>query len=139
MSKILGPTLQMESWARFLGGCIFPCSRGNCIFFSNFHFDMFWNCRNLAMYQSFKKRIWFKIIFLQALFYSRYIIFCDTITFFAPFEVIENRFIKINFKYFNRNCDYFSCPGWSILFIYAPVNNGLGFWKNHVCAILSLS
>ena len=29
--------------------------------------------------------------------------------YFVPFGVIENRFTKIKFKYFNGNCDYSSC------------------------------
>ena len=46
MSKIPGPSLRMESWARCLRGFIFTCSKGNCFF--NFLFDVFWNSINLA-------------------------------------------------------------------------------------------
>ena len=57
----------------------------------------------------------------------------------VPFGVIENRFTKINFKYFNGNCDYSSCPGWWILFLYAPPHKGLAFWKSYLWTSLSFS
>ena len=50
--------------------------------------------------------------------------------YFVPFGVIENRFTKINFRYFIGNCDYSSCPGWRILFLYAPPDKALAFWTN---------
>ena len=56
--------------------------------------------------------------------------FLLTFSCFVPFGVIENRFTKISFKYFNGNCDNFSCPGWWILLLYAPAHKGLAFWKN---------
>ena len=65
--------------------------------------------------------------------------FLLTFNYFVPFAVIENRFTKINFKYFNGNCDYSSCPGWWILFLYAPPHKGLAFWKNYLWASLSFS
>ena len=34
-----------------------------------------------------------------------------TFSYLVPFGDIESRFTKINFKYFNGNCDYLSCPG----------------------------
>ena len=37
--------------------------------------------------------------------------FLLTFNYFVPFVVIKNRFNKINFNYFNGNCDYSSCPG----------------------------
>ena len=37
--------------------------------------------------------------------------FLLTFDYFVPFGVIENRFTKINFKYFNGNCDHSICPG----------------------------
>ena len=58
--------------------------------------------------------------------------------YFVPFGVIKNRFTKINFKYFNTNCDNSSCPGWWILFLYAPPHQSLAFWKN-LWASLSFS
>ena len=33
------------------------------------------------------------------------------IPYFVPFGVIENRVTKTNFKHFNGNFDYSSCPG----------------------------
>ena len=63
--------------------------------------------------------------------------FLITVNYFVPFGVIKNRFNKINFKYFNGNCDYSSCPGWWILFFYAPPHKGLVFWKNYLWASLS--
>ena len=65
--------------------------------------------------------------------------FLLTFNYFVLFGVIENRFIKINFKYFNGNCDYSSCPGWWILFLYAPLHKGLPFWKNYLWTSLSFS
>ena len=59
--------------------------------------------------------------------------------YFVPFGAIENRYAKINFKYFNGNCDYSSCPGWWILFLYAPPHKGLDFWKNYLWTSLSFS
>ena len=66
-------------------------------------------------------------------------VFLLTFNYFVPFGVIENRFTKINFKYFNENCDYSSCPGWWILFLYAPPRKGLAFWKNYLWTSLSFS
>ena len=37
--------------------------------------------------------------------------FLLTFNYFVPFGVIKNRYAKINFKYFNGNCDCSSCPG----------------------------
>ena len=65
--------------------------------------------------------------------------FLITVNYFVPFGVIKNRFNKINFKYFNGNCDYSSCPGWWILFFYAPPHKGLVFWKNYLWTSLSFS
>ena len=53
-----------------------------------------------------------------------------TFNYFVSFGVTENRFTKINFKYFKCNCDNSSCPGWWILFLYAPPHKGLVFWKS---------
>ena len=143
MSKIPGPPLQMESWARCLGGCILSCSRGNCILFFQFPF---WYI--LEQYKSaLCITAWTRGFGPRPSFYlsnrislcSRYRFFCYTFTYFVPFEVIKNRVTKISFKYFNWNCDYSSCPGWSIIFLYAPAHKGLALWKNYVWARLSLS
>ena len=136
ISKILCPSLQMESWARCLS-CIFSCSRGNCIFFFNFLFDIFWNSISLAYVCITAWSIGFGLrlsVYLstRVSLCSRYGFFCCTFTYFVPFGVIENRVTKINFKYFNGNCDYSSNPGWSILFLYAPAHKGLAFRKNYL-------
>ena len=97
------------------------------------------------MYHSLETKIWFLIIFLllkESLTLIRDMVFLLTFNYFVPFGVIENRFTKINFKYFNGNCDYSSCPGWWILFLYAPPHKGLAFWKNYLvylCTGLSFS
>ena len=65
--------------------------------------------------------------------------FLLTFNYFVPFGVIENICTKINFKYFNGNYDYSSCPGWWILFLYAPPHKGLAFWKNYLWTSLSFS
>ena len=65
--------------------------------------------------------------------------FLLTFNYFVPFGVIENRFTIINFKYFNENCDYSSCPGWWILFLYASPRKGLAFWKNYLWTSFSFS
>ena len=53
MSKIPSQLIQMESWARCLGGRIFSCSRWNRIFF----FAKFWNSTNLGMHNSLDNRV----------------------------------------------------------------------------------
>ena len=64
------------------------------------------------MYHSLEARIWFHYIFTSQR--ESHSIpdmgFLLTFNYFVPFGVIENRFTKINFKYFNGNCDYSSCP-----------------------------
>ena len=48
--------------------------------------------------------------------------FLLTFNYFVPFGVIENRFNKIHFKYFNRNCDNSSCPGsWILFYMLHPI------------------
>ena len=59
--------------------------------------------------------------------------------YFVSFEVIEKRFTKIKFKYFNGNCDYSSWPGWWVLFLFAPAHKGLAFWKKYLWTSLSFS
>ena len=63
--------------------------------------------------------------------------FLQSLNYFALFGVIGNRFTKINFKYFNGNCDCSSCPGCWVLCLYAPPHKDLAFWKN--CLWTSLS
>ena len=59
--------------------------------------------------------------------------------YFVPYGVIENRFTKTKFKYFNGNCDYSSWPGWWILFLYTLLHKGLAFWKSYLWTSLSFS
>ena len=68
-----------------------------------------------SMYQNLEKRVWlFRIIsspLKESLPLFQVGIFSYTVAYFVPFLVIENRFTKINFKYFNGNFDNSSCPG----------------------------
>ena len=140
LSKILRLPLQMESWGQCVG-CIFFCSRGNCIFFLQFPFWYFGIVQIWPMHHSLETRIWFLIILLplkESLTLFQIWVSCYTFNYFAPVGVIENRFTKINFKCFNGNCDSSSCPGWWILFLYALPHKGLGFWKKYLWASLSL-
>ena len=139
--KIPSRSFQMESWAHCLAGCIFSCSRGNYIFFFSISFLIFWNIINLA----YVSQLGNEDLVSDYIFTSQReshslpdMGFLLTFNYFVPFGVIENRFTKINFKYFNGNCDYSSCPGWWVLFLYAPPNKDLTFWKNYLWASLSL-
>ena len=139
-SKIPSLTLQMESWAQCLGGFIFSCSRGNCMFFFQFPLWYFWNSINLA----YVSQLGDEDLVSDYIFISQReshsvpdMGFLLTFNYFVPFGVIENRFTKINFKYFNGNCDYSSCPGWWILFLYEPPHKGLVLGKNYLGASLS--
>ena len=136
MSKISSPPLQMESLARCLGGCIFSSSRGGCMLLFEYTFwYILGQIQIWPMYQNLEKRVWLFTIISSPLKESLTLfqigIFCYTVAYFVPFLIIKNRFTKINFKYFNGNCDYSSCLGWSILFSYAPAHKALAFWKNY--------
>ena len=66
------------------------------------------------MHHSLETRIWFLIKFLplkESLTLFQTSVFLLIFNFFVPFGVIENRFTKFDFKYFNGNCDNSSCPG----------------------------
>ena len=66
------------------------------------------------MYYSLETNIWFLIIFLpleEGLTLFQIWVFLLTFNYFVPFGVIKKRFTKINFKYFNGNCDNSSCSG----------------------------
>ena len=144
ISKIPSPPLQMGSLARCLGGCIFSSSRANCIFFFQFTFWYIWNSVNLAYVSQFGvEDLVYNYRFTPQIESHSvpdiYGLFCFTFSYFIPFGVIENRVTKINCKYSNGNCDLSSCPGWSILFSYAPAYKGVAFWKNYLWARLSLS
>ena len=126
MSKIPSPPLQLESLARCLGDCIFPVPEEVACSFFNILFDIFWAKYKFGLCIKTWRR---GFGCLRLSFYlSRF--FCYTIAYFVPFWVIENRVTKINFMYFNGNCDYSSCLGWSILFLYAPAHKALAFWAS---------
>ena len=123
-SKIPSLPLQMESYAHF-----------------SISFLIFWNSINLA----YVSQLGNKDLFSDDIFTSQReshsvpnMGFLLAFNYFVPFGVIKDRFTKINFKYFNGNCDNFSCPCWWILFLYAPPYKSLAFWKN-LWASLSFS
>ena len=75
---------------------------------------IFWNIINLACVSQLGK----KDLVSDYIFTSQReslsvpdMVFLLTLCYFVPFGVIENRFTKINFKYFNGSCDNSSCPG----------------------------
>ena len=113
-SKIPSLPLEMKSWAQCLGGCIFSCSRVVFIFFFSISFLIYWKSINLAYVSQLRN----KDLVSDYIFTSQReshsvpgMDFLLTFNYFVLFGVIENRFTKINFKYFNGNCDYYSCPG----------------------------
>ena len=65
--------------------------------------------------------------------------FMLTFNYFVSFEVMENSFTKMNFKYFNGNCDHSSWPRWWVLFLYTPPHKSLAFWKDYLWTSLSFS
>ena len=111
----------------------FPVQRKLYILFSIPFLIYFGIVKIWPMYHNLEKRISFTIILLplkEGLTLFEIWIFFQisyTFTYFVPFGVIKNRVTKINFKYFNGNYDYSSCPGSSILFLYAPTHKGLAF------------
>ena len=102
MSKIPSPTIQMESWARCLGGRIFPGPEEFVYsFLVYFGIVQIW-----PMYHSLDKRVWFTIFFLplkESLTLFQIWIFYYTFTYFVTFGVMENRVTKVHSKYFNGN------------------------------------
>ena len=109
MSKIPGPPLQVESLARWLGGCIFSCSRGNFISVYSFFNILFWY---FYVSKFGEQGLLYDIFYLskRVSLCSRRGFFLYSFAYFVPFGVIENRVTKIKFKYFNQNCDNSSCP-----------------------------
>ena len=136
MSKIPSQLIQMESWARCLGGRIFSCSRWNRIFF----FAKFWNSTNLGMHNSLDNRILVYDYFFTSqrqshsvlhMYFFSFAIYRNIsrtewntyiFTYFVRFGVSRIKLTKVTSKYFNGNFDHFICLGWSILFFYAPTN-----------------
>ena len=131
----------MESWAQCPRLDFFLFQRKLYILFS-ISVLIFWNSINLAYASQLGKEDLVSDYIFNSLRESHSVPnmgFSITFNYFAPFGVIQNRFTKINFKYFNGNCDYSSCPGWWILFLYAPPHKGLDFWKNYLWTSLSFS
>ena len=97
------PVVQMESWARCLGGRVFSCSRGTVYsFLVYFGIVQIW-----PMYHSLDKRDWFFIFFLplrKSLTLFQIWIFYYNFNCLVLLGVIKNRFTKVNSKYFNENC-----------------------------------
>ena len=94
------------------------------------------------MSHNLETTIWFLIVFLpfkKNLNLFQIWAFLLIFNYFVPFGVIESGITKINFKYFNGNCDYSSCSGWWILFLYPPPHKGLAFCKNYLWTSLSFS
>ena len=122
----------MESWAYCLGGSIFFLFQRKLHILFSISFLIFWNSINLA----YVPQLGNKDLVSDYIFTSQIeshsipdIVFLLTFNYFVPFGTIRNRFTKINFKYLNGNCDYSSCSGWWILFLYVTSNKGLAFEK----------
>ena len=132
----------MESWAQCLGGCIFFLFQRKLYILFWISFLIFWNSINLA----YVSQLGNEDLVSDYIFTSQReshslpdMGFLLTLNYFVPFRVIENRFTKINFNYFNGNCDYSSCLGWRVLFLYTLPHKGLFFKKNCLWTSLSFS
>ena len=135
--KYLVHSTKWRVLARCLGGCIFSYSRGNFMFFLNIVFDIFWPKYKFGLCIKTWRRgfscLWlFFYTSKRVSLCTRYGFFCYTIANFVPFGVIENKVTKINFKYFNGNCEYSSYCSWSVLFLYAPAHEDIVFWTNYL-------
>ena len=130
----------MESLVQCLEGWLFSCSRKLYILFS-ISFLIFWNSINLAYeYHSLETRIWFLIIFLplkESLTLFQVWVFCYIFNYFVLFRVIENRFAKINFKYFNVNYD---CSSWLVDQFYFYMHRPIKAWlfKKNILRVVYL-
>ena len=120
---------------------VWLCEEIVCSFF-NIPFKIFWPKYKFGLG-------WFGLVVYDYLFTSqresrRYGFFCYTITWFVPFGVIENRVTKINFKYFNGNCNYSSCVvGQFYFYMHQPIKPWLFetiiFWASlslHIHTVL---
>ena len=134
MSKIPSPLLQMESWPRCLGGFSFSCSGENCVFFFAISVLIYFGEEDLVYYYLFtSQRESHSVPDVDYFAIPSFIL--------SHLELLRKPkwVTKTNFKCFNGNCDYSSCPSWSILFLYPLAHEGLAFWKNCLSARLSLS
>ena len=142
MSKIASLPLKMESLAQCLKVCILPIPEEVVCSFFNILFDAFWAKYKFGLCNKTWKRgcgclqssfLPLKdslALFQIGIFLLHYCLFRPILCY------IENRVTKINFRYFNGNCHYSSCLGWSILFnsilLHAPsahIIKSLGFLK----------
>ena len=84
------------------------------------------------MHHSLETRIWFLIVFLtlkESLTLFQTWIFCWPSIILSHVDLSRIDLPKLT-KYFNGNYDNSSCPGWWMLFLYAPPHKGVAFWKN---------
>ena len=85
----------------------YPVCPSKCILYIIFSIYLFWNCINLT----YVSQLGNEDLVSDYIFTSQReshsvpdMGFLLTFNYFVPFGVIENRFTKINFKYFNGNC-----------------------------------
>ena len=119
MSKIFNTPLQMESWARCLGGRIFfPFQKKSYILFSNYFLIYF-------------TTVWVRGFGLRLSFYlSKEFYFVPDMDFFiipllmlSQLELIRIELPKLTPIILMENCDHFIFPDWSILFLYPSSDN----------------
>ena len=107
MSNIPCPPLQIERWARWLGGRIFSVPKKSHVLSMSFLIHLG------IVYIWPVKRIWNSV---------PDIIFFINFTFFVSIGVIKDRITKLTPSILMENCDQSIFPGWSILFLYAPTH-----------------
>ena len=125
MSKLPSPPFQMGSWARWLGGHMSCCSRGNCIFFFQFSFRYFVIVFIWPMYHEYDERF-FSFLSKRAASCSKYEFFSLNFHIFCLISVIVNRITNMYSKYFDGEL----LPGrlsWfinSIFYMLQPIRSG---------------
>ena len=146
MPKTTSLPRKMKSWARCLGfelgGCIFSCSKGNCIFFSS-SFLIFWNSINLTYVSQLRDKDFVSDYLFTSQRESHSVPDMD---FFAiPSLILSHlELLRIDLRKLTSSIlmENVTSPvalvAWWILFLYAPPHKGLVFWKNHLWAGLSL-
>ena len=114
MSKLFNPPLQMESWARCLGGRVFfPFQRKSYIFFQ----ITFWYILPQFGYEDAVYDYLFSSQRSLTLFQIR-IFFIIPLLMLSQFELKRIELPKSTPIILMENCDRFIFPGWSILFLY---------------------
>ena len=146
LPKITSLPFKMKSWARCLGfelgGCIFSCSKGNCIFFSS-SFLIFWNSINLTYVSQLRDKDFVSDYLFTSQRESHSVPDMD---FFAiPLLILSHlELLRIDLRKLTSSIlmEIVTSPvalvAWWILFLYAPPHKGLAFWKNYLWASLSL-